>query len=92
MASSALIRLPKHNHNLSDLADVNKAARADGKTLVWDAATGKHIYITGGTGNSFDPNTIVTGRLVIDGLNDPNYLDDEIGLVIVDNNGNVVTT
>jgi hypothetical protein len=92
MASNALIKSPKHNHDLSLLNDVDNTAKANGKTLVWDAATGKHIYVTGGTGNSFDPNTIVTGKLKIDGLNDPDYLGNEIGLILIDNEGNVITT
>ena len=91
MASDALVRFPKHNHFLSLLEDVNNSDKGDGKTLVWDAATGKHVYVLGGTGNSFDPNSIVTSTLTISDLNDPNYIGNEVPLVVIDNDGNVVT-
>lgn len=33
-----------HNHNLSDLADVDAADRADGYVLVWDESSSTHLY------------------------------------------------
>lgn len=92
MASNALVRFPRHNHDLALLNDVDNSAKSDGKTLVWNELLGKHVYVLGGTGNSFDVDTIVTGSLLIPGLNDPNYTGDQVGLVIVDDDGNVVTT
>lgn len=34
-----------HNHNLSDLEDVDVTDRDDGKVLVWNEQLGKHVYI-----------------------------------------------
>ncbi len=34
-----------HNHNLSDLLDVDASDKADGKILQWDEDSGKHIYV-----------------------------------------------
>lgn len=40
-----------HNHNLSNLADVNDSEKSDGKILAWNTSTGKHIYVSAGSGS-----------------------------------------
>jgi len=77
MSHSAITRSTGNSiSNLRDLTDVNSSAIGDGKTLVWNAALGKHVYIIGGSGSEFDVNTIVTGTDNSD--------------VITDDNGNII--
>ena len=82
MAYTAVSRVPNHNHNLRELNDVNNAAIGNGKTLVWDAVTGKHVYQAGGSGN-LDADSIVTSQVNVIGIN--------MFLVVTDDNGNVVS-
>jgi hypothetical protein len=40
-----------HNHNLSDLSDVDSSAKANGRILIWNTSTGKHLYASLGAGS-----------------------------------------
>jgi len=43
-----------HNHNLSELADVDPTDKADGTAIIWNEALGKHIYGTVATSGTSD--------------------------------------
>lgn len=75
-----------HNHNLSDLADVDNTDKADGKVLQWNEAAGKHIYVVnegfeyfiypekfGATGNGVDNDVDAFNQMInyINNLSSP---------------------
>lgn len=47
--------------NLSDLQDVNSAAKADGRVLQWNAASGKHVYASPTSAPAAHASTHLTG-------------------------------